>query len=104
VLELNTARFVREKRGVLLIGPGGVGKSHIAIALAVSAIAAGHTVLHESTFDLVARVAETEATGGWSELVSELTSVDLLLLEDLGLKTIPAIFNRGHLLMPESRQ
>lgn len=90
VLELNTARFVREKRGVLLIGPGGVGKSHIAISLAVSAIAAGHTVLHESTFDLVAQMAEAEATGGWGELISELTSVDLLLLEDLGLKTIPA--------------
>ncbi|MBC7229810.1 MAG: ATP-binding protein [Actinobacteria bacterium] len=57
-LKLNTARFVREKRGVLLIGPGGAGKSRIAISPAVSAIAAGHTVLHESTFDPVAQRAE----------------------------------------------
>jgi DNA replication protein DnaC len=35
-------------------------------------------------------MAEAEATGGWSEPVSELASMDLLVLEDLGLKTIPA--------------
>lgn len=37
---------------MLLVGPPGVGKSHICIALALAAIEAGHTVLHRSAFDL----------------------------------------------------
>lgn len=90
ILDLNTARFVRERRGLLLIGPGGVGKSHIAISLAVSAIMAGHTVLHVSAFDLVGEMAQAEATGEREGLIRELTQVDLLLLEDLGMKTLPA--------------
>ncbi|MBC7084596.1 MAG: ATP-binding protein [Firmicutes bacterium] len=69
ILELATARFVRERRNLLLIGPSGVGKSHIAIALAISAITAGHTALHVSAFDLVADLREAEATGEREELI-----------------------------------
>ncbi len=90
VLELATARFVREKRDLLLIGPSGVGKSHIAIAIAVSAITAGHTVLHVSAFDLVSDLRQAEATGERDELIGSLSSVDLLVLEDLGMKRFPA--------------
>ena len=90
ILELGTARFVRERRGVLLIGPGGVGKSHIAIALAVAAIMAGHTALHVSAFDLVGDMAQAEATGDREELVRDLSQVELLILEDLGMKRFPA--------------
>jgi DNA replication protein DnaC len=52
ILDLSTARFVREHGGVLLIGPPGTGKSHIAVALTVAAIQAGHTALYRSAFDL----------------------------------------------------
>lgn len=60
ILELGTARFVGERRNLLLVGPPGVGKSHIAIALAVSAIMAGYTVLHVSAFDLVADLRQAD--------------------------------------------
>ena len=63
LVELATARFVQTHAGVLLIGPPGVGKSHMATAFAVGAIRAGHRVLIRSTFDLVADFAEAEATG-----------------------------------------
>ena len=89
VLELGTARFVKESEDLLLIGPSGVGKSHIAIALAVSAITAGHTVLHVSAFDLVGDIAQAEATGEKEELIGRLSGVDLLLVEDLGMKRLP---------------
>jgi DNA replication protein DnaC len=90
VLELGTARFVKDKDDLLLIGPSGVGKSHIAISLAVSAITAGHTALHTSTFDLVSDIAQAEATGEREELVKRLSAVDLLIIEDLGMKRLPA--------------
>ena len=88
LVELASARFVQTHAGVLLIGPPGVGKSHIATAIAVGAIRAGRRVLIRSTFDLVADFAEAEATGARRDLVQHLTGVDLLVLEDFGMKKL----------------
>ncbi len=90
VLELGTARFVKDAEDLLLIGPSGVGKSHIAIAIAVGAITAGHTALHTTAFDLAGDIAQAEATGEKEELIARLSGVDLLLVEDLGMKRLPA--------------
>ncbi len=89
ILDLATARFVREHGGVLLIGPPGTGKSHIAAALTVAAIQAGYTALYRSAFDLAQDMAEAEATGTRKDLVDNLCKVDLLVLEDLGMKRLP---------------
>jgi DNA replication protein DnaC len=89
ILDLATARFVREHGGVLLLGPPGTGKSHIAIALTVAAIEAGYTALYRSAFDLAQDMAEAEATGTRKELINNLCKVDLLVLEDLGMKRLP---------------
>ena len=78
VADLATARFVREHGGVLLIGPPGTGKSHIAIALTVAAIQAGHTALYRSAFDLTQDMAEADATGTRKEVIAQLCKVDLL--------------------------
>jgi DNA replication protein DnaC len=86
--ELASARFVPTHSGVLLIGPPGVGKSHIATAIAIGAIRAGHRALVRSTFDLVADFAEADATGTRRDLVQALTHVDLLVLEDFGMKKL----------------
>lgn len=90
MLDLATARFVSQARGLLLIGPPGVGKSHLAIALTVAAISAGHTALHKSAFELSGDLAEAEATGTRRELIASLTACDLLIIEDLGMKKLPA--------------
>jgi DNA replication protein DnaC len=88
LIELASARFVQTHRGVLLIGPPGVGKSHIATAIAVGAIQAGQRALVRSTFDLVADFAQADATGTRRELVRQLTQVNLLVLEDFGMKKL----------------
>jgi len=88
LVELATGRFVAAHEGVLLLGAPGVGKSHAAVAIAVGAIRAGYRALLRSSFDLVQDFAEAEATGERRDLVQRLTRVDLLLLEDFGMKTL----------------
>ena len=90
ILDLATARFVGEHGGVLLIGPPGTGKSHIALSLTVSAIQAGYTALYRSAFDLVEDLAEAQATGTRKDLVQRLCRLDLLVIEDLGMRRLPS--------------
>lgn len=86
--ELAAARFVALHEDVLLIGPPGVGKSHIATAIALGAIRAGYRVLVRSAFDLAQDFLEAEALQQRKQLVSRLTKIDLLVIEDFGMKRL----------------
>jgi DNA replication protein DnaC len=88
--DLATARFVRERSNVLLVGPPGVGKSHSVTAIAIGAIRAGYRVILKSVFQLAEDLIEAEATGQRRELVDRLSTVDVLALEDFGMKTLRA--------------
>jgi DNA replication protein DnaC len=88
LVELATARFIASHQGVLLIGPPGIGKTHVAIAIAVGAIRAGYRAIVRSVFDLAQDFAEAEAAGERRALVQRLTQVDLLVLEDFGMKKL----------------
>ncbi len=89
ILDLATLRFIAERGGALIIGPAGLGKSHICVSIGVRAVEAGYTVLYRSAFDLAEDLAEAAATGTRKEVISRLSAVDLLILEDLGLRTLP---------------
>jgi DNA replication protein DnaC len=86
--DLATGRFVGEHANGLLIGPPGVGKSFAATAIGVGAIRAGYRVLIRSVFDLAQDFAEAEATDERRDLVKRLTRLDLLTLEDFGMKKL----------------
>lgn len=90
LVELGAARFVAQHQDVLLIGPPGLGKSHIATALAIGAIRAGYHALVRSAFDLSADFLEAEALSSRKDLVHTLTKVELLVIEDFGMKKLGA--------------
>lgn len=89
ILDLATLRFIPERGGALILGPAGVGKTHLCTSIAVRAIEAGYTCWYRSAFDLAEDLAEAAATGTRKELVARLTRVELLILEDLGARRLP---------------
>lgn len=88
LVELASARFVPRHEGLLLIGPPGVGKTHIATAIAIGAIRAGYRVLLRSAFDLAQDFAEAAALDQRKDLVQRLCKVELLVIEDFGMKRL----------------
>ena len=90
ILDLATLRFIPERGGALILGAAGLGKTHLCVSIAVRAIEAGYTVLYRSAFDLAEDIAEAAATGTRKELIGRLSRVDLLILEDLGGRRLPA--------------
>jgi DNA replication protein DnaC len=106
--DLATARFLRERTNILLVGPPGVGKSHSVSAIAIGAIRAGYRVLIKSVFDLSGELLAAEVSRERAELVERLSTIDLLILEDFGMKTLRAtaaedlldIFMRRHERLP----
>ena len=89
IFDLAAGAFIREARDVLMVGPPGVGKSHLAQAIGYEAIKAGCTVLYRSIFDLVRDFLRDEAFGGTERILTRYLKPDLLLIDDMGLKQLP---------------
>jgi DNA replication protein DnaC len=89
IFDLAAGRFVREKRDVLWCGPPGVGKSHLAQAVGLKLIQAGYTVLYRSIFDAVRDMLHDEAFEGHDKVMAKYLKVDLLILDDMGMKQLP---------------
>lgn len=90
ILDLASCRFVHSAEGVLLLGPPGVGKTHLSIALGVSAIEKGYSVYYRSIFDLTEDLAEAHALGQRRELIEALVKPDLVIIDEFGMRRLPA--------------
>jgi DNA replication protein DnaC len=88
VLELATCQFIRSKHNLLLCGPTGVGKSHLAQALGQEAARQGFDVLFTGVQKMLQHLNGGRADGTWERRMAVYLRPDLLILDDFGLKSI----------------
>ena len=89
IYDLAAGGFVRQHCDVLLAGPPGVGKSHLAQAIGRQLVHVGLTVLYRSIFDAVRDFLHDEAFEGHDRIMTKYLKPDLLILDDMGLKQLP---------------
>lgn len=86
--DLSTCRFVQESHPVIIEGPCGTGKTHIAQALGFCAIQQGHDVLCTTQTELAERLQAAKATNSYTKVLTSLAKINLLIIDDFGLKPL----------------
>jgi DNA replication protein DnaC len=86
LFDLATCRFIEEKVNCLIVGPTGVGKSHLASALGHKACRCGYDVLSMPFSRMVAQLRAGRADGSYDRKLQNFLRPNLLILDDFGLK------------------
>lgn len=90
VFELATARFVAQHEDALFLGPPGTGKSHLGQAIGLAVIHQGYRVLYREAHVLLEELAEARLAGERKLYIERVASVPLLIIDDLGMRKLPA--------------
>lgn len=85
LLRLADCSYIDKNESVLITGPTGVGKSHIASALGHHACSHEYKVLYFNTAKLFTRLKLAKADGSYTKEINKIAKQDLLILDDFGL-------------------
>ncbi len=84
LLDLVRGDYLAKRENILLVGPSGTGKTHLATALGMAACAQGKKVRFWRVTELITALREADQERQLQRLRSQLTKLDLLILDELG--------------------
>ncbi|MGP9837807.1 IS21-like element helper ATPase IstB [Arthrobacter sp. 179] len=87
--ELATCRWTETATNLLLIGPPGVGETHLAVGLGRAAVEAGYRVYFTSAAELAAKCHKAAIEGRWSTTMCYFAGPTLLVIDELGYLALP---------------
>lgn len=90
ILELHSGAFLQKREDVLLLGPPGTGKSHLAQSIGHAAALQGYVVRYREAHVLCEELADAALAAKRKEKLAELSSASLLIIDDLGMRRLPA--------------
>src|SRR5208283_3927684 len=88
VKELATCHFLTKKENIFILGPSGVGKSHLSQAIGHEAIRKGYEALFLNTVFVLRSLNAARGDGRYHSKLKNLCSIDLLILDDFGLQDL----------------
>ena len=89
LFDLATAAWIGRREDALFLGPAGSGKSHCAQAIGHTVIQQGYRVLYREAHILLEELADATLDGNRKQHVELLTTVPLLIIDDLGMRKLP---------------
>jgi DNA replication protein DnaC len=90
VFDLATANFIAKHEDALFLGPPGTGKSHLAQAIGMAAIQQGYRVIYRETHTLIENIADATLDGTRKQQMELLSTIPLLIIDDLGMRKLPS--------------
>jgi DNA replication protein DnaC len=81
---LHTLGFVERRENVVLLGPPGVGKTHLAISLAIAAAQSGRRVYYGTLADLITSLEEAQQAGRLTQRLKTLIFPSVLVVDEIG--------------------
>lgn len=84
ILELNTLGFLERHENVLFLGPSGVGKTHLAVALGITAAKKRYSVYFISCHDLITQLNKAQFENKLSQRIKHFCRYELLIIDEIG--------------------
>lgn len=88
ISELATCQFLEAKKNILFIGQTGTGKTHLSVAIALSALGQGKTVLFTTVWDMINKLQQSRADLSYQKKIQTYLKPDLLILDEFGYRSI----------------